>query len=133
MPEYTAPLAYLCPWIDAVIIDPGAKASRVKQQQLKDALKRGNFDAVLCLITNARNAALLRAAEIPQRYAPATGTTFFFHNHVLRQKRSQSLKPEYEYNLDLARFMLADLHLSIQSPPQTAFFRFFTASIASNA
>ena len=61
----------------------------------------------------------LRAAEIPERYAPATGTTFFFHNHVLRQKRSQSLKPEYEYNLDLARFMLADWseHTVTTKPP----------------
>ncbi len=108
VPAYTAPLADLCPWIDHVIIDPGKEAPLAEQKALRDQLYMQHFHASLCLFTNARNAYLLNAAKIRHRYAPATGTTFILHNHVLRQRRSQSIKPEFVYNLELAQFMLKD-------------------------
>tara|TARA_Y100000992_G_C21267511_1_gene494734 strand:- start:1545 stop:2492 length:948 start_codon:yes stop_codon:yes gene_type:complete len=47
-------------------------------------------------------------ANIKNRYAPATKLAQFFYNKTIKQSRSKSLKPEYEYNNDLARFFLDD-------------------------
>ena len=47
VPSYTAPLAELCPWIDQVILDPGAKASRSEQSALLRRLRQGQFDAAI--------------------------------------------------------------------------------------
>ena len=47
-------------------------------------------------------------ANIKNRYAPATKLTQLFYNKTIKQSRSKSLKPEYEYNNDLARYFLDD-------------------------
>ena len=47
-------------------------------------------------------------ANIKNRYAPATKLAQFFYNKTIKQSRSKSLKPEYEYNNDLARYFLDD-------------------------
>tara|TARA_B100001063_G_C16757114_1_gene553775 strand:+ start:879 stop:1826 length:948 start_codon:yes stop_codon:yes gene_type:complete len=47
-------------------------------------------------------------ANIKNRYAPATKIAQLFYNKTLKQNRSKSLKSEYEYNNDLARFFLED-------------------------
>ena len=47
-------------------------------------------------------------ANIKNRYAPSTKLVQFFYNKTIKQNRSKSLKPEYEYNNDLVRYFLDD-------------------------
>ena len=47
-------------------------------------------------------------ANIKNRYAPATKLAQIFYNKTIKQSRSKSIKPEYEYNNDLARYFLDD-------------------------
>jgi len=47
-------------------------------------------------------------ANIKNRYAPATKLAQVFYNRTIKQSRSKSLKSEYEYNNDLARYFLDD-------------------------
>ena len=106
VPSYTQPLAELCPSIDEVIIDPGQDAANSEQQSLLKALKSGQFDAVICLFSNFRNAKLMWQADIKQRWAPATKLAQLLYNHKVKQRRSQSAKPEFAYNCDLIRAFL---------------------------
>ena len=115
VPSYTAPLAQLCSWIDAVIIDPGKNASKEQQALLLTQIK-GQFDAAITLFSTGRIGWLLWRAKIPYRLAPATKLAQFFYNHRLIQRRSHSEKPEYQYNLDLIRLFLADHQLNIVEP-----------------
>lgn len=116
VPGYTQPLAELCPNIDDVIIDPGKAADSVAQQTLLTQLKAGQFDAVICLFSNFRNAKLMWQAGIKQRWAPATKLAQILYNHKVKQRRSQSAKPEYQYNLDLIRAFLQHNDLTIIEP-----------------
>jgi ADP-heptose:LPS heptosyltransferase len=47
--------------------------------------------------------------RIPLRMAPATKWAQVFYNRRVVQRRSRSQKPEFEYNLDLARALLQQL------------------------
>lgn len=119
VPEYTAELARMCPWISNVVIDPGPKAPFELQQAMVDQISDLKFDAAIALFSNWRNAVTLRHARIPYRLAPATKIAQILYTHRLTQRRSRSLKPEWEYNLDLAARFLADHDLPIHpvSPP----------------
>ena len=123
VPGYTAPLARLCPWIDEVILDPGAHADKEQQRALLARIKAAAFDASICLFSNTRNAKLVWKAHIPYRLAPATKLAQVLYNQRLVQRRSRSQKPEYEYNLDLIRHFLADQQASVVEPqsPYLAF------------
>lgn len=119
VPEYTADLARMCPWISHVVIDPGPKAPLARQQEMVDAIKALNPDAAIALFSNWRNGVTLRHAGIPYRLAPATKLAQFLYTHRLVQRRSRSLKPEWEYNLDLAARFLQDHEFALRSvsPP----------------
>jgi ADP-heptose:LPS heptosyltransferase len=117
VPSYTAPLAELCPWIDHVIIDPGKQGSKLQQQQLSQTLYN-QFDAAIILFSTSRIAWLLWRANIPYRLAPATKWAQFLYNHRLTQRRSRSEKPEYQYNLDLIRYFLADHGYAVAEPTE---------------
>ncbi|WP_116474818.1 glycosyltransferase family 9 protein [Zobellella maritima] len=106
VPAYTQALAELCPAIDRVILDPGKDAEPAFQTDLLNQLKSRRFDVVICLFSNFRNGKLVWQAGIPERWAPATKLAQLFYNHRVRQRRSRSEKPEYEYNLDLVRAYL---------------------------
>ena len=106
VPAYTQPIASACPFIDEVIIDPGANANKTDLRQLKKTLLEQNYPAAITLFSTTRIGLLLKRIKIPARIAPATKIAQIFYNHRIRQRRSQSLKPEYEYNLDLAREIL---------------------------
>jgi ADP-heptose:LPS heptosyltransferase len=123
VPAYTRELARLCPAIDEVILDPGQGGDAAAQNALLKALKQGNFDAVVCFFSNFRNASLMWRARIPQRWAPATKLAQVFYNHRVTQRRSQSAKPEYQYNLDLARALLHQQGVPVVEPqgPYLAF------------
>lgn len=106
VPAYTAPMALFCPSIDAVIIDPGPQADRDAQRALLEQIKGQQFDCAIAVFSNGRNARLLWRAKIPHRFAPATKWAQVLYNHRLRQRRSQSAKPEWLYNVDLIQFAL---------------------------
>lgn len=116
VPSYTAPLAELCPWIDKVIIDCGADGDAGAQAALLNEVKQQHFDGYLCLFSTMRNAWLGARAGIKLRCAPATKLAQFLYNHRVKQRRSQSRKPEFEYNLELTRAFLTKLQVNPIEP-----------------
>ena len=117
VPAYTQPVAALCPAIDDIIIDPGPDAGRQATQELIMRLRETQYDAVITLFSTTRVGLLVWRTNIPMRYAPATKLAQLFYNHRLPQHRSRSLKPESEYNLDLARALLGDFHIEVPATP----------------
>ncbi|HDR1021658.1 TPA: glycosyltransferase family 9 protein [Pasteurella multocida] len=116
VPKYTADLARLCPYIDDVIIDAGKNADKSAQLATLEAVKAAKFDASINFFSDKYNALLVWKAKIPFRLAPATKLIQFLYNHRVTQRRSQSLKPEFEYNLDLARAFLQKNHFAVVEP-----------------
>lgn len=116
VPTYTVALARLCPWIDAVLVDCGKRAEKSEQRKLVADIKAQQFDASINLFSTTYNAKLVWQAKIPYRLAPATKLAQVFYNKRVKQKRSQSAKPEFEYNLDLVRAFLRDSGTAIVEP-----------------
>ncbi len=114
VPEYTAPMARLCPWIDHCLIDPAEEDGSRKLLPLLRRLRQQRFDAVVTLFSTGRVALASCLAGIPYRLAPATKLAQFCYNHRLTQHRSRSEKPEYAYNLDLAYRLLKDFSCTEQ-------------------
>ncbi|HEY0719659.1 MAG TPA: glycosyltransferase family 9 protein [Gammaproteobacteria bacterium] len=104
VPEYTAPMARLCPFIDEVLLDERSNGAR----ELARQLRKERFDVLLTLFSTSRVAMAGWLAGIRYRLAPATKIAQLFYNQRLTQRRSRSQKPEYAYNLDLVWRMLAD-------------------------
>lgn len=117
VPNYTAALARACPWIDEIIIDPGAQASRHDQRTLHAELAERGFDALLTLFSTPRIGWLGWRASIPLRLAPATKWAQVFYNCRITQRRSRSQKPEYIYNIELAEALLTELGIAIPRRP----------------
>jgi len=118
VPNYTKDIAQSFAWIDEVIID---LKDPEKKQELTTELRERSFDVAICLFSDTYNATLVRQANIPIRVAPATKWVQFLYTHTLRQRRSQSRKPEFEYNLDLARYLINVLGGSYQAPIEPMF------------
>ncbi|CAH8230229.1 glycosyltransferase family 9 protein [Vibrio aestuarianus] len=116
VPNYTVALAKLCPWIDAVMVAPTDNASSAQKKQCIQAIKQQRFDASINLFSTTYNALLVWKSRIPYRLAPATKFAQIFYNKRIKQKRSQSAKPEYEYNLDLVRAFLHDIGKEVVEP-----------------
>lgn len=116
VPHYTAALAKLCPWLDDIIVDVGKDASVHDKDRLVQIIRAQQFDAAIVLFSNYHNASLLRQARIPYRLAPATKWVQILYTHTLKQRRSESAKPEYEYNLDLIRHFLAQQGQTVKLP-----------------
>ncbi len=104
VPQYTLEMAKNCEWIDEVIRDPGKDAGIGGLLALVSTLKREKYDAVITLFSTVRIGLVLFLAGIPMRIAPATKLAQIFYNKKLTQRRSCSIKPEYEYNRDLIRY-----------------------------
>ncbi|WP_218314100.1 glycosyltransferase family 9 protein [Halomonas sp. 18071143] len=121
VPDYTAPLARACPWVDEVMIDPGPNADKAAQQALLHEVKAAKFDALLTLFSTPRIGWLGWRAGIPLRMAPATKWAQIFYNQRVRQRRSRSAKPEYQYNVDLACELLGRLSLTLSALPSPPF------------
>lgn len=118
VPAYTQDIARLCPAIDQILLDPGDKAGRAEQKKLLREIRQQQFDAVLTLYSTTRIGYLLWRSGIRARFAPATKLAQVFYNHRLRQRRSLSQKPEYQYNLELAQFLLKYFSVpAVASPP----------------
>ena len=126
VPDYTSPMARLCPSIDEVIID-NRLASAVKDiTALTRQIKNARIDASISLFSETRTALALCLARIPRRFGPATKIAQLFLNNSLRQKRSQSAKPEFEYNTDLVRYFIRcnnDEPVIVPAPPYLCFNR----------
>jgi len=116
VPNYTVALAELCPWIDSVLVDPTEKSDKAKQAELVKQIRAEKFDASINLFSTTYNAKLVWKGKIPYRLAPATKLAQIFYNKRIKQKRSQSAKPEFEYNLDLIRAFLNDNKVKIVEP-----------------
>ncbi|UCB53859.1 MAG: glycosyltransferase family 9 protein [Thiotrichales bacterium] len=101
VPPYTRPVAEMCPSIDNIVIDNGGNAFELSRH-----FSPHQFDASISLYSELRTAAALWLAGIRNRVGPATKIAQIFLNRRLRQKRSLSLKPEYEYNVDLAKYYI---------------------------
>ncbi|MGR5349262.1 glycosyltransferase family 9 protein [Vibrio mediterranei] len=129
VPSYTVALARACPWIDEVIVDCGKDADKHTQRTLINTLKGARFDASINLFSTTYNALLVWKANIPYRLAPATKFAQVFYNKRIKQKRSQSAKPEYEYNLDLIRAFLKDQKVDIVDP-RAPYFSFSLDTLA---
>ena len=124
IPSYTKPVAEICPSIDNIITDDQHKGTVSDALQLSRKLKRYNFDASISLYSEMRTSVSLWLAGIPQRIGPATKIAQLFLNNKLKQKRSLSLKPEYEYNLDLVRHYISlngDIAIDTPPPPYLQF------------
>lgn len=124
VPSYTRPIAEICPWIDYVITDDDHNGTLADARQLARKLRKFNFDASISLFSQLRTSLALWLARIPARYGPATKLAQLFLNRRLRQKRSLSQKPEYEYNADLVRHYIisrGDNPVTMQEPPYLKF------------
>ena len=121
VPEYTREIAELCPSVDRVIVDPGLRSGVLA---LRALLRAQHYRALVTLFSTTRVGLAGWLARIPERVAPATKIAQLFYNHRLPQRRSRSLKPEHEYNTDLARFTLDILGVqagAIKGPPYLKF------------
>ncbi len=120
VPGYTEPMADLCPWIDRVLIDPGPGTGPAALYRLRESIRKGRYEAVITLFSTARIGLAAAGAYIPYRFAPATKIAQVFYNYRLTQRRSRSVKPEYEYNRDLVRYFLDTFEIepaeSVQPP-----------------
>ncbi|WP_150138282.1 glycosyltransferase family 9 protein [Candidatus Enterovibrio escicola] len=116
VPAYTRPLADLCPFIHKVLIDCGKDADKLSKIELIRNIKKNGFDASICLFSDVYNATLVWKVGIPFRLAPATKIFQLLYNYRVTQRRSQSLKPEYQYNLDLIRFFLDEQNIEVVEP-----------------
>ncbi|WP_455212045.1 glycosyltransferase family 9 protein [Kaarinaea lacus] len=123
VPEYTREMAEACTAVDEVMTDPDPNATWNHQLRLLKQIKAEHFDAAVTLFSTTRIGLLLLAARIPYRLAPATKAAQIFYNHRMTQRRSRSEKPEYEYNIDLAKKLLQDFGVKVQSamPPYLHF------------
>lgn len=121
VPAYTAPIARLCPWVDAVLLDPGDAAGADGRRELLTRLRDGRFDALLTLFSTPRIGWLGWRAGIPLRLAPATKWAQLFYNRRIAQRRSRSEKPEYVYNLELAEDLLGELGHPLPPRPTPPF------------
>jgi ADP-heptose:LPS heptosyltransferase len=121
-------LADVCPWIDQTIIDPGlgsgSNSTLTQHYRLLKTLRNEKYDAIITLYSTTRIGLLTFVSGAKYRLAPATKLAQLFYNHKLTQRRSKSLKPEYEYNLDLAIKYLNDMNLAVDHLPDAPFLEF---------
>jgi len=116
---YTKDMADICPWIDKTLLDEQKSATA-----LSKIINRYKFDASIALFTESRTALACFLSRIPVRIAPATKLAQLFSNKTLRQRRSRSEKPEYEYNSDLVKYFISlqgDKPINTPAPPYLSF------------
>ena len=71
-------------------------------------LSEQKYDCSISFFSTLNIAFKLWKENIRKRYAPATKIAQFFYNKTIKQSRSESLKSEYEYNVDLSCYFLKD-------------------------
>jgi len=106
VPEYTEEIARQCQWIDKILIDNRLNSTLTDVLALAKKIRSNHYDVSISLFSEIRTSLALYIANIPARVGPATKIAQLFLNKTIRQKRSRSLKPEYEYNIDIIRFYI---------------------------
>lgn len=129
VPQYTSDMAKVCPWIDDVIIDPGQDSKFREQFKLLKKIRKKKFDAAITLYSTTRIGFLTFLARITYRLAPATKIAQVFYNHRLTQRRSRSLKPEFEYNVDVIKKFLLDFNIDSNKNVEPPFLKFQSQEI----
>ncbi len=124
VPNYTHELAKNYSWIDSVIIDSDATSTFTEQLKVLRTIREEKYDAIITLFSTTRIGIFSFFSGCKYRLAPATKIAQIFYNHKLTQRRSKSLKPEYEYNLDLAIKYLSDIGISAKNIPKAPFLQF---------
>jgi len=91
-------LKNLTPYIDGMITD----------DELNIKVFEEKYDCSISFFSTFSVAYKLWKGGIKKRYAPSTKLAQIFYNKKIKQRRSESIKSEYEYNNDLANFFLKD-------------------------
>ena len=105
VPEYTREIATMCPDIDRTVADPKLD-KKPTIEKVSAEWRDEHFDLLVALRPTWDVAWPGRNARIPVRVGPLTNRYSLLFTHPLRQHRSASIKPEWDYNLDLARYAL---------------------------
>lgn len=119
-----ADMAAHCPYIDEVIVDdaqPGVA--------LATRLESAGFDASIVLHNDAPTLRALVRGCIGYRLGPASKLAQLWLTDRLIQRRSKSLKPEFEYNCDLIRRFAEDWHIPLPDRPDPPFLAFDVSSL----
>lgn len=130
VPAYTKDMAELCPWIDNTIIDNRSKSIWSDASHLARIFKEYKFDTSISFFSEMRTSLAVFLAQIPSRYGPATKLAQVFLNKTLKQKRSLSLKPEYEYNSDLVKNLIHRSNATISNHPAPPYLKFTKQEIS---
>ena len=85
------------------------------QDDLVSKITARNYDYSISFFSTFNTGYKLWKSNIKKRYAPATKLAQIFYNKKIKQNRSTSIKSEYEYNNDLAKFFLKDNSYEILS------------------
>lgn len=118
VPEYTREIAELCPSIDRVLLDEGNALTLARR------MRSERFDALIALYSTTRVGLAGMLGRVPYRLAPATKAAQFLYTHRVRQRRSESAKPEWAYNVDLAKHFLREQNVDLAvstEPPYLSF------------
>jgi ADP-heptose:LPS heptosyltransferase len=100
--KYTASIASLCKEIDEVLIDDNYDQGIVSNS-LRNTFKDHNFDRAIIVLPTGRSIVAAWRADIPEITGRASNIFQFFLTDGRVQKRSQNIKHEFEYNLDLLK------------------------------
>lgn len=130
VPAYTAPLAEICTTVDQVIIDPRGRGVWRNGRTLGRLIRNSDFDAAIALFSRFDTGLGAWSAAIPYRLAPATKIAQIFYNRRARQRRSKSVKPEYEYNVDLVKVYLGDQGCGVVQMPPPPYLHFGEAEVS---
>jgi len=80
----------------------------ISETDLYKSISKQKYNYSISFFSTFNIAYKLWKSNIKRRYAPATKLAQFFYNRTIQQSRSKSLKPEYQYNIDLASYFLKD-------------------------
>ena len=78
------------------------------QDDLVSKIAARDYDYSISFFSTFNTGYKLWKSNIKKRYAPATKLAQIFYNKKIEQNRSSSIKSEYEYNNDMAKFFLKD-------------------------
>ena len=85
------------------------------QDDIVSEIAARNYDYSISFFSTFDTGYKLWKSNIKKRYAPATKLAQIFYNRKIKQNRSTSIKSEYEYNNDLAKYFLKDNSYEILS------------------
>ena len=74
------------------------------QDDIVSKIVARNYDYSISFFSTFNTGYKLWKSKIKKRYAPATKLAQIFYNKKIKQNRSTSIKSEYEYNNDLAKY-----------------------------